>query len=86
MEDNANVTILEDYGAFGDGRRQKHLTKVSWFGKEPVYDLRAWNSDMTECSKGITLSKEDLYDLYNIIESVLGISKDDDLDEDEEYE
>lgn len=86
MADNANVTILEDYGTFGDGRRQKHLTKVSWFGKEPVYDLRAWNSDMTECSKGITLSKEDLYDLYNIIEDVLGISKDDDLDEDEENE
>lgn len=69
-----NVKIIKDFGAFGDGKWQKHLTLVSWFGKEPVYDLRQWDESMDKCAKGITLSRDDLYDLYNILEDILDLS------------
>ena len=84
--------IKKDIGAFGDGRWQKHLTLISWGGREPKYDIRAWNESMTIPNKGVTLTKEDLYDLYNLIEEELGLADDssDDGDfgeeDDEEFE
>ena len=39
---------------------QKELNLISWYGKEPVYDLREWNKDHSRMSKGITLTKEEL--------------------------
>ena len=52
-----NVTIYKDFGSFGEGAWQKHLTLASWFGKEAKYDLRPWNSDMTKCGKGVSLDE-----------------------------
>lgn len=66
-----NVTVYEDLGSFGDGKWQKHLTITSWYGREPKYDLRTWNSDMTKYGKGITLDDADLFDLMNLLEEVL---------------
>lgn len=68
-----NVTVYKDYGSFGDGKWQKHLTLSSWYGGEPKYDLRAWNEDMSKYGKGITLTDSDLYDLLNLIEDALEV-------------
>lgn len=68
-----NVTVYKDYGSFGDGKWQKHLTLSSWYDGEPKYDLRAWNEDMSKYGKGITLTDSDLYDLLNLIEDVLEV-------------
>lgn len=63
--------ILKDYGAFGEGKWQKHLTKISWNGGEPKFDVRAWNEDMTKMGKGITLDDADAYDLMCLLEKAL---------------
>ena len=39
---------------------RKECNLVSWNGKEPVYDIRQWNEDHTEMSKGITLTYDEL--------------------------
>lgn len=39
------------------------LTKTSWAGREPVYDIRSWNSDMSKCGKGKTFTIEELRSL-----------------------
>ena len=75
-----NFKIIRDLGAFGEGKWQKHLTIINWNDKGEKYDIRPWNEDMTKMGKGVTLSKDDLYDLYNMIESELGLSDDDDAD------
>lgn len=36
---------------------QKEVNKVSWYDKEPVYDIRAWSEDHTKMGKGITLTE-----------------------------
>ena len=63
--------IIKDFGAFGDGKMQKHLTLCSWFDKEPKFDIRPWSDDMTKCGKGIVLDKSELLDLQDLIEEAL---------------
>lgn len=77
-----NVTIYKDFGAFGEGKWQKHLTLVSWFGKDPKYDIRAWNEDMTKFGKGVSLDSSDLYDLLVLLEDALGVTEEE-LEENE---
>lgn len=43
-----------------DGKFHKELNLVKWGTREPKYDLRGWNDDRSEMTKGITLSKEEL--------------------------
>lgn len=63
--------VKEDFGSFGDGNWMKHLTLTQWNDDEPKYDIRAWNDDMTKCGRGITLTKEELIDLSDLIEKIL---------------
>lgn len=39
---------------------RKELNLVSWYGKEAKYDIRDWSPDHSKCSKGITLTYEEL--------------------------
>lgn len=63
--------IIKDYGGFGDGTWQKHLTLIKWGNNEPKYDVRPWNEDMTKMGKGITFDSSDLFDLLSLIEDAL---------------
>lgn len=53
-----NVLTLPEKGKF-----HKELNLVSWNDRDPVYDLRGWNKDRSEMTKGITLSKEEIIEL-----------------------
>lgn len=53
-----------------EGGWRKELNLISWYGKEPVYDLREWNEDHSKMSKGITLSKEELSILKEKLQEV----------------
>jgi len=45
----------------------KELNLVSWNDREPKYDIRAWSPDGQTMSKGITLSKEELIALKELL-------------------
>ena len=45
----------------------KELNLISWNGRDPTYDLRAWSSDHSSCGKGISLSREDLLVLKAVL-------------------
>lgn len=49
------------------GTFTKELNKVSWNGREPVYDLRGWNEDHTKMTKGITLTNDEFQELVSKI-------------------
>ena len=49
-----HIFSLQSSGAF-----KKELNKVSWNGRDPVYDLRGWNEDHTKMTKGITLTMDE---------------------------
>ena len=63
--------VVKDFGGFGEGKWQKHLTLISWNGRDPVYDIRPWNEDMSKMGKGVSLSDSDLFDLMSLIEDAL---------------
>lgn len=44
----------------GDGTYHKELNLIEWGDRKAKYDLRGWNDDRTEMTKGIVLSKEEV--------------------------
>ncbi len=46
---------------------EKQLNLVSWGGREPKYDIRDWAPDGQTMSKGVTLSKEELAALRDLL-------------------
>jgi len=48
---------------------QKELNLISWNDREPKYDLRDWSADHSKMGKGVTLTKEELLALQNLLNS-----------------
>jgi hypothetical protein len=45
----------------------KELNLISWNDREPKYDLRDWSADHTKMGKGVTLTKEELLALKELL-------------------
>jgi hypothetical protein len=45
----------------------KELNLISWNDREPKYDLRDWSPDRGKMGKGVTLSREDLLALKELL-------------------
>lgn len=48
----------------------KELNLISWNDREPKYDLRDWAPDHEKMGKGITLSKEELIRLKEVLNNM----------------
>jgi hypothetical protein len=48
----------------------KELNLISWNDREAKYDLRDWSADGTKMGKGVTLSKEELIALKELLNSM----------------
>ncbi len=46
---------------------RKELNLVSWNDREAKYDIREWSEDHSKMSKGITLSKEEILKLKELL-------------------
>lgn len=47
----------------------KELNLISWNERKPKYDLRDWNENHDKMGKGITLTKEELIQLKEALNS-----------------
>ena len=45
----------------------KELNLISWNDREPKYDLRDWSADHTKMGKGVTLTREELIALRDLL-------------------
>ena len=63
--------ILNVLGTISEGTKgwNKQLTRVSWDGNDPKYDIRTWSPDYEKMGKGITLSEEELRVLKALIDA-----------------
>lgn len=61
--------IQETIGVISESAKgwQKELNLISWNGREPKYDLRDWAPEHEKMGKGVTLSKEELKRLRDIL-------------------
>ena len=83
-----NYKVIEKFGQLdSDSDAPKELRLISWNGGAPKYDLRGWYKDdegNERMTKGITLDREELISLYEILQSM--DSEEDNEDEDREVE
>ncbi|MEX0084983.1 YdbC family protein [Clostridium butyricum] len=61
--------IKEEIGGISESTKgwTKELNLISWNGKEAKYDLRDWAPEHEKMGKGITLSKDELIKLRDVL-------------------
>lgn len=47
----------------------KELNLISWNNRAPKYDLRDWSADHSQMGRGVTLSREELLALRDLLNS-----------------
>lgn len=67
--------ILNELGVMSERSNgwKKELTRVSWNGEEPKYDIRTWDAEHKKMGKGITLTEEELRKLKVFIDKEIEI-------------
>ena len=66
--------IQEEIGVVSETGKgwTRELNLISWNEGKPKYDIRDWAPDHEKMGKGISLTKEELEALYDLIGNVLG--------------
>ncbi|WP_346866981.1 MULTISPECIES: YdbC family protein [unclassified Clostridium] len=61
--------IKETLGAISESSKgwKKEINLISWNDKEAKYDLREWSPEHEKMGKGVTLSREELGKLKEIL-------------------
>ena len=61
--------ILEELGVLSESAKgwKKELNLISWNGGASKYDIRDWAPQHEKMGKGITLSKDEIKELYKIL-------------------
>ena len=67
-----SFAIIETLGGLSTSSkgRTKEPNLISWNGREPKYDLREWSPEHDKMGKGVTLSKDELEALKDILEKL----------------
>jgi hypothetical protein len=68
-KDEFKYELINEIGVISESKSgwRKELTRVSWNGKEPKYDIRDWSANHEKMGKGLTLTDEELRKLQEII-------------------
>ena len=74
MADDFSFSIEKHIGVISQGKGgwQVELNLVSWSGREPKYDIRSWSPDHQKMGKGITMTRDELKTLAQIIGTIEG--------------
>ncbi|MGE5557660.1 MAG: YdbC family protein [Bacillota bacterium] len=64
--------VKENLGVLSEGARgwAKEFNIVSWNGRKPKFDIREWDETHEKAGKGVTLSKEELLKLKEILDEI----------------
>lgn len=65
--------ILKELGVLSESAKgwKKELNLISWNGGASKYDIRDWAPQHEKMGKGITLSKDEIKELYKILGKIL---------------
>ena len=66
--------IKEELGVLSESAKgwQKELNLISWNGAEAKYDLRDWSPNREKMGKGITLTADEVQELYKLLTEIVG--------------
>lgn len=67
-----NFNIEDICGTLSENKDgwHKQLTYISWNNRPAKFDLRSWDPDYQAMTKGITLTKDELIKLKNILDNM----------------
>jgi hypothetical protein len=67
-----NFEIKESIGVLSESAKgwRKELNLVSWNDREPKYDIREWSPEHDKIGKGVTLSKEEVKALKQVLDKL----------------
>lgn len=65
--------IKENIGTLSESAKgwTKELNLVLWNGAAPKYDLRDWAPEHEKMGKGITLSADEVQELYKLLSKIV---------------
>ncbi len=69
---NIKYEIQQSFGVISEGAKgwKKELNLISWNNRDPKYDLRDWDELHEKMGKGLTLSKDELIKLRDLLNSM----------------
>ena len=61
--------IIQNLGVLSISQKgwRKEINLISWGSREPKYDIRDWDPEHKRMSKGITLTREELEKLKEVL-------------------
>ena len=64
--------IVKEIGVLSETSKgwRTELNLVSWNDREPKYDLRTWSENHEKIGKGITLSKDEMAKLKELLDDI----------------
>ncbi|MDE5655377.1 MAG: hypothetical protein K2I46_07220 [Clostridia bacterium] len=64
--------VVENYGSLSESSKgwKKEIKLISWNQKEAKYDIREWSPDGEKMGKGVTLSKEEVINLRDLLNKI----------------
>ncbi len=64
--------VTKEIGVLSEGSRgwRKEINLVSWNDRKPKIDIRDWDGERDKMGKGITLNKEELLKLKELLDSI----------------
>ena len=65
--------IKEELGVLSESNKgwTKELNLISWNGGAPKYDLRDWAPNHEKMGKGVTLSSDEVNELYKLLGKIM---------------
>ena len=65
--------IKEELGVISESAKgwTKELNLISWNGVEAKYDLRDWSPNHEKMGKGITLTADEVQELYKLLDKIV---------------
>ncbi|MCC5911797.1 MAG: YdbC family protein [Clostridiaceae bacterium] len=66
---NIKYDIVKSIGVLSESGKgwKRELNLISWNNRDPKYDIRDWAPEYEKMGKGITLSKEELKQLRDLL-------------------
>ena len=64
--------IVKHIAVLAEGSKgwKKELNLISWNDKEPKYDIREWAPEYAKMGKGVTLSKDEVLKLKEVLNGI----------------
>ncbi len=65
--------IKEELGVLSESAKgwTKELNLISWNEGAPKYDLRDWSPDHEKMGKGVTLTADEIQELYKLLAKIV---------------